>query len=243
MIKKIAILFVCFNLMSCTATQLADAASILLNQAGNGNLSNLDISNGLKQALEIGIGKGSEKLALKDGYFKSPYKILLPEEARKVTDKLKDIPLLGDVENILIQKLNSAAEDAATKAKPIFVNAIKGMTFQDATNILMGSDNAATNYLNNATNRQLYNAFNPVINNSLNKFGAIEYWEDLVTKYNNLPFVRNKVNPRLDDYVTNEALKGLFNMVEKQERKIRTDVGERTTDLLKKVFAKQDGNR
>ncbi len=138
-----------------------------------------------------------------------------------------------------MEKINRGAEDAAKSAAPIFKSAITSMTFSDATNILMGNKNAATQYLEGATKTQLYNQFNPVIVKSLDKFGAIEYWEKIVTKYNSLPFV-NDVNPRLDDYVTTSALNGLFKMVEKKELGIRTNLQERTTDLLKQVFAKQD---
>lgn len=198
-----------------------------------------EISQGLKKALEIGIKDGSEKLSQVDGYFRSPYKILLPPEARKITDKLSNIPGFSDVENILLEKINRGAEDAAKKAAPIFVNAIKGMTFNDALNILMGSQDAATTYLHGATNTQLYNEFKPVINNSLDKFNANKYWADAIEVYNKIPFI-TKANPNLGDYVTTEALNGLFSMVEKKEIQIRTDVGARTSDLLKKVFAKQD---
>ncbi|MEL6988287.1 MAG: DUF4197 domain-containing protein, partial [Bacteroidota bacterium] len=157
----------------------------------------------------------------------------------KVTDKLKFIPGFTDVENVIIQKLNRAAESAATKAKPIFVDAIKGMTFDDVLNILMGADNAATDYLHSKTNNNLYSAFQPIIKQSLDEVNATQYWNDAVTAYNKIPLVA-KVNPSLDDYVTTNALVGLFSMVEKKEKSIRTDVSERTTDLLRKVFAKQD---
>lgn len=198
-----------------------------------------EIGQGLKQALEFGISEGATLLAQRDGYFKSEYKILLPPEARKVTDKLKFIPGFSDVESIVLEKLNRAAEDAATAAKPIFVNAIKEMTFDDALTILMGADNAATQYLNQKTYDPLYQEFHPVIIQSLNKFNAIEYWADAVNAYNKIPLVE-KVNPKLDDYVTDKALDGLFAMVAKKEVQIRTDIGSRTTELLRKVFAKQD---
>lgn len=198
-----------------------------------------EIGQGLKQALEFGISEGATLLSQRDGYFKSEYKILLPPEARKVTDKLKFIPGFSDVENVILEKLNRAAEDAATSAKPIFVNAIKAMTFDDALNILMGPDNAATQYLDLKTHDPLYNEFHPVIVTSLNKFNAIEYWADAVNAYNKIPLVE-KVNPSLDQYVTEKALDGLFAMVAKKELQIRTDINSRTTDLLKKVFAKQD---
>jgi hypothetical protein len=198
-----------------------------------------EISMGLKQALEFGISEGATLLSQRDGYLKSIYKILLPEEARRVTDKLKFIPGFTDVENIIIEKLNRAAEDAASSAKPIFVTAIKEMTFNDAMNILMGPKDAATQYLNQKTFNPLYNEFHPVIVTSLNKFNAIEYWADAVNAYNKIPFVE-KVNPSLDQYVTEQALNGLFGMVAKKEFEIRTDISTRTTDLLRKVFAKQD---
>lgn len=198
-----------------------------------------EIAQGLKQALEIGISEGASLLSQRDGYFKSEYKILLPPEARKVTDKLKFIPGFTDIESVILEKLNRAAEDAATSAKPIFVNAIKEMTFDDALNILMGADNAATQYLDYKTHDPLYNEFQPVILTSLNKFNAIEYWADAVNAYNKIPLVE-KVNPNLDQYVTEKALDGLFAMVAKKELQIRTDITSRTTELLRKVFAKQD---
>ncbi len=231
----VALLFASINFYSCAELQ-GIAGSIL---TGTGELTSQEAGMGLKQALEFGISEGAQKLSARDGYFKSPYKILLPPEARKVTERLSKVPGFNQVEEILLEKINRGAEDAAKKAAPIFKDAITKMTFQDAMNILMGQDNAATNYLSNSTRKRLYNEFNPVIVNSLNKFGAIEYWEKAVTKYNAIPLLED-ANPRLDDYVTDSALNGLFTMVEKKEKKIRTDVGSRTTDLLRKVFAKQD---
>jgi hypothetical protein len=116
------------------------------------------------------------------------------------------------------------------------------MTFEDALGILMGSNNAATQYLDRTTRTQLYSEFNPVIKTSLDKFNALGYWKDAVTAYNKIPFI-TKVNPSLDDYITQEALKGLFSMVEKEEADIRLNKLKRPTELLQKVFAKQDSNR
>ncbi len=222
-------------LAACTPQEMRDALGTITNT----ELTTAEVAGGLKEALTIGIGKGSDRLSQLDGYFKSPYKIVLPAEARKVTDKLKVVPGFSDVENVILEKINRGAEDAAKSAKPIFVDAIKKMTFEDALGILMGPDNAATSYLDRTTNEQLYQAFNPVIEQSLDKYNARKYWSDAVTAYNKLPFI-DKVNPDLDDYVTREALKGLFSMVEKEELDIRKNVSARTTDLLKRVFAKQD---
>lgn len=235
--KKLLLALLCFQFVSCDPAALQRAMETL----GTTELTTAEISSGLKEALEIGIGKGSQALAKKDGYYRSVYKIGLPPEAQKVADKLRNVPGFNNVEEIILEKINRGAEDAARKAKPIFVNAIRQMSFADAMDILMGEQNAATSYLHRTTNQQLYNEFNPVIVQSLDKFDARKYWGDAVNAYNKIPFVQ-KANPDLDDYVTNEALKGLFSMVEKEELNIRTNIRARTSDLLRKVFAKQDKN-
>lgn len=237
LLKKITLCFLLIQFCACNITDLNQVLDTVLGD--NVALTSEQIGQGLKQALDIGISKGADRLSTQDGYFKSAYKILLPPEARNVTEKLQNIPGFTQVEDIILEKINRGAEDAAKKAKPIFVAAIKQMTFKDVMNILMGEKDAATTYLNNATYDKLYAEFNPVIINSLDKFKAREYWSKATNTYNKIPFTK-EVNPRLDDYVTQQALNGLFSMVAKEELNIRTNVAARTTDLLKKVFAKQD---
>jgi hypothetical protein len=201
-----------------------------------------EIGKGLKEALNSGISKGVNSLGVKDGYLKSAYKILLPEDARKVTDKLKNVPGFSNLESELIEKMNRGAEDAATEAAPIFLNAIFSLSFQDATNILMGADNAATDYLNRTTSQQLYDKFNPKIVASLDKIGANDLWRKAADAYNKIPLV-TKVNNDFDDYVTKEALKGLFGKIAEEEKNIRRNRSSRNTEVMRKVFAKQDTNR
>ncbi len=222
-------------LSSCDVLQQA-AGTILTEPSMD------EIGRGLKEALTNGITKGANALAQKDGYFKSAYKILLPSDVRNVTDKLKNIPGFSNIENELLEKMNRGAEDAAKEAAPIFVSAIRGLTFQDASNILLGSDNAATQFLNRTTNQPLYDKFKPKIVSSLDKIGANQLWTKAIGTYNKIPLV-TKINSDLSDYVTKEALKGLFKKIEEEEKNIRRNKGSRSSELLKKVFAKQDGNR
>lgn len=222
--------------VGCTTQQIQSALDTITE---SGALSQEEAGRGLKQALEFGITEGARRLSQENGYYQSPYKILLPEEARKVADRLQNVPGFRQVEEVILEKINRGAEDAAAKAKPIFVNAIKSMSFRDAMDILLGDQDAATSYLHRATYQELYQAFNPVIVNSLDKFNARDYWADAVGAYNKIPFVE-EADPDLDDYVTKEALEGLFAMVEKKEAEIRTNVNARTTDLLRRVFARQD---
>ena len=213
----------------------------VLSGAGlsEGALSQADVGNALKEALEKGAGEATDFLSAADGYYKSPYKILIPEDAQKVTKKLSRVPGWKGVEQKLEEKMNRAAELAAAKAKPILVKAITGMSFKDAMNILMGEKNAATTYLHDNTHENLIAEFLPVIQSSLDEVNARDYWRGAVTAYNKLPFV-SKANPELDNYVTLTALKGMFSLVEKKELDIRDNVGSRSTDLMRRVFAKQD---
>ncbi|CAM3550531.1 DUF4197 domain-containing protein [Zobellia roscoffensis] len=233
--KKLIILFFALSLTSCHELQQ------VVNQLpqGEAGLGNDQIAAGLRQALDKGIQSQVSKLTQEDGFLKNEaVKILLPEELQKVDKTLRDIGL-GSLADEGLKVLNRAAEDAVGEATPIFVDAVKGITFNDAKNILLGNDNAATQYLTSATQTQLYAKFNPVIKNSFSKVGADKIWSNLITKYNNIPLTK-KVNPDLTDYVTQEALNGVYTMIAVEEKEIRNNTASRTTDLLKRVFSLQD---
>lgn len=221
-----------------TACELEDVVS----GTSSSGVTESEIAMGLKDALTKGIGEGSQRLAQVDGYLGNPkIRIPWPEEAVKIANTLNDLgmsKLVDDVET----SINRAAEDAAAKAKPIFVNAIKQMTIGDATNILFGGNNAATEYLKSKTWTSLSNEFLPVIKTSLDKVNATKYWEDAVTAYNKIPLVKD-MNPDLPGYVNGKALDGLFYMVAQEEEKIRENPVERTTAMLKKVFNYYDENK
>ncbi len=234
--KCIAILCI-FILSSCA--ELQQVVNSLPQTTGGFGISNIDIANGLREALDNGIDKQVAKLTLKDGFYRNQLvKVLLPQELRKVDKTLRDVGL-GKLADEGLKVLNRAAEDAVKEATPIFINAVKQITFTDAKQILLGNDSAATSYLKNRTRSQLYQKFNPVINKSFSKVGADKIWSSIIKKYNAIPLTNN-VNPDLTDYVTNEALKGVYTMIAVEEKDIRTKLSSRTTDLLKKVFALQD---
>lgn len=236
MIKKISLVCCILFMVSCNELQQ------VVNQlpgATNQELSNEIIANGLKEALDQGIEKQVSKLTKADGFYKNELvKILLPEELQKVDKTLRDIGL-GNLADEGLKVLNRAAEDAVSEATPIFVSAVKDMSFADAKNILLGDNNAATLYLEDKTSTALYDKFKPVINNSFKKVGADTVWSSLINRYNAIPLTNN-VNPDLTDYVTQEALTGVYKMISVEEEEIRTKLSSRTTDILKRVFALQD---
>jgi len=232
--KKLMLFLSCFVLLSC-----AELQQVVNTLPQSGTMDPTMIASGLRQALDFGIDKQVTKLTQKDGFYKNNLvKILLPQELQKVDKALRDIGLSSLADEGL-KMLNRAAEDAVKTATPIFVNAVKEITFNDAKNILLGSNNAATNYLEGKTNTALYSEFNPVIKSSFQKVGADRVWTNIINKYNTIPFV-NKVNPDLTDYVTNQALEGVYTMIAVEEKKIRSSTASRTTNLLRQVFALQD---
>ena len=232
--KRLFFVILILNMSACAELQE------VINQMPQGvGVSETEIASGLRQALDLGIEKQVNKLTQKDGFYKNDLeKILLPEELNKIDKALRDIGL-GSLADDGIKALNRAAEDAVKEATPIFVNAVKDITFTDAKNILMGQDDAATQYLSSKTQTALYDKFHPEIQKSFGKVGADAIWENLISKYNAIPFM-NEVNPDLTDYVTSEALKGVYTMIAIEEKEIRNKVSSRTTDLLKRVFALQD---
>lgn len=225
-------------------TSCAELQQVLLETASNPTvgLSNLDIANGLKEALTKGVDEEVSKLTQADGFLKNEaVKIMLPSELTTMDERLRSMGL-GYLPDKGMELLNRAAEDAVKEATPIFISAIKNMSFADARNILMGHDSSATNYLRNTTSDSLYNKFYPVVESSLSKVGADEAWNSVTSKYNAIPFV-TKVNPDLKDYVTLKALDGVFKMITIEEKDIRNDLGARSSDLLKRVFSLQDNKQ
>jgi hypothetical protein len=195
-----------------------------------------EAGEGIKEALGQGLVGAVLKLNKEDGFFKDAfYKILIPEDAKKVENTLRDLGLGSMVDKAILQ-INRGAEDAAGYAKPIFVNAIKNMSIQDAIGLVKNGDTSATHFFREKTTVQLVAAFTPVIKSSLDKVNATKYYSEMVNRYNSIPFVK-KINPDLTGYVTMKATNALFDLVAQEEKNIRTNFGARTTDLLKRVFS------
>lgn len=209
-----------------------------LSTVATGNkssLSNDEIVGGLKEALNVGTKNSTEKVSKTDGFLKNAkIKIPFPAEAKEAENTLRKIGMGKQVDKFIVT-LNRAAEQASKEAAPIFVNAIKTMTITDGLNILTGKDNAATLYLQSKTQADLKAKFAPVVKKAITKAQVAKYWKPLATTYNKIPMVQ-KINPNLDEYITEKALDGIFLMVAEEEKKIRKDPLAQVTDLLKKVF-------
>lgn len=231
MFKTIKIIFpallIAITFYSCDTLNLGDL---------NPPLTESQVAAGLKEALNVGTDTAVAKGSLTGGYFLNPFiKIPFPEEANVVMSVVNALPGGNVLIDEFVKKLNSAAEDAAVKATPIFKDAILSITINDAFTILNGADTAATNYLRVKTFSDLYTAFKPDIQQSLESVGAQQAWEDVIELYNTIPFT-DPIDTDLANYTTNKGLDGLFYLVGEEEGKIRNDISHQVTDLLQQVF-------
>ncbi|MFY8187860.1 MAG: DUF4197 domain-containing protein [Flavobacterium sp.] len=232
--KYIVTAFVALFFVNC-----AEMQQIANQLPQNFPMNQADIASGLKEALQNGIDKQVTKLTATDGFYRNELvKIMLPEELKKVDSRLRSLGLSSLADEGLLM-INRAAENAVKEATPIFIDAIKQMSINDAQSILMGQDNAATSFLQKTTNQSLYNKFKPIIASSYQKVGADKVWNSIISKYNTIPLVE-KVNPDLTDYTTKKAMDGVFTMIAIEEKNIRNTVSARSSELLRKVFAMQD---
>jgi hypothetical protein len=225
----------------------------VLQTAGNVPLTEAEVINGLKEALNTGAKNSADRLSRENGYYGDVLvKIFLPDEARIIVDNISKIPGGDQLVEDVILRINRAAEDAAKEVAPIFINSVTQMTIKDAFGILNGSDNAATNYLRNTTYNELYALYKPKIQTSTEKnivgnISTKDSWVSLTSKWNTLAnSIAGKianlkpVNTDLDDFLTNKALSGMFLKVEEEELKIRKEVSARVTPLLQRVFGSLD---
>ncbi len=236
--KKALIIFTCLFAVyfsSCTSAEV----NRFIQGASEAALSNEDVGNGLRDALVKGISIGADLAAKENGYYGNDLiKIPLPEELRKLESTMRRFGLGGQVDRVLLT-INRGAESAAREAKPIFINAIRQLTIQDAFSILKGENDAATQYLKKTTSESLTELFQPKIQAALDQVGATKNYSDLVNAYNALPTTQ-KINPDLNAYVTEKAIDGLFQLIALEELKIRENPAERTTAIMRRVFAVQD---
>jgi hypothetical protein len=213
-------------------------ATSIVEQSQTG-LSSGDIAGGLKEALLKGAQTGTTKLSSPGGFLENvALKIIMPPEAQKIESTLRKLGFNQLIDDMIVS-MNRAAEDACKTAIPIFTTAIKEMTITDGINILKGSDTSATSYLKTKTNTALSQSFSPIIKTSLDKVNATQYWEKIITTYNKIPLIGQKMNPDLVAYVTHKSLSGIYTEIASQEKEIRANPAARTTELLRKVFEKK----
>lgn len=236
-LKKFCVLMVLSLLASCQS--LSDSTYGALKSMVTGELTETAIGNGLKEALAKGTERAVTNLSQKGGYSKNLlYKITVPQELQNFAGTLRKVGL-GNQVDLFEGKMNEAAEEACKQATPIFIDAITSMTLDDVRKILMGPENAATEYFKQKTYTSLKTNYFTVVRTKMEEIGMIADYNKLVTRYNNIPF-SPKLDFNIEDYVTEKALSGLFSLVESTEKDIRQNPAARTTDLLKRVFAEQD---
>lgn len=219
--------------LAVAACLCAPLTSLLLAQPAG--LSDAKIASGLKETLEIGTQNAINLTGRPDGYFQNAaIKILMPSQLQPIETGLRAIGYGPQIDELVLS-MNRAAERAAPAAKPIFLEAITAMSFDDVRRILSGSPTAATEYFQAKTSDKLTTAFLPIVAQTMNEVGVTQQYRDLLGKAQSIPFLRSE-SLDLDRYVVGKSLDGLFYVLGQEEQKIRTNPAARATDLLKQLF-------
>jgi hypothetical protein len=229
-------------LSGCTEAELMSVGRQVLQEtstAGNGlPLSESEIAAGLREALRVGSDRVVAQLGQTDGFNRDPQvHIPLPEDLNEVRRKLAKIGMASLFDDLEL-RLNRAAEAATPKAKELFWQAISDMSLDDARAILSGGSDAATRYFERSMSPGLTTAMRPLVAQTLEEVGAIKSFNKVMNTYRSIPFAP-AVNADLTGYVVERGKNGIFRYLAKEEAAIRNDPGKRTTELLRRVFARQ----
>ncbi len=218
-----------------TTSEILDDVLATTTGGDGSSLSSETVAAGLKEALTVGTGRVVDTLGVEGGFLKTPeWHIPLPDELAKAQDVASRFGLAGSFDT-LETELNRAAEVATPKARKLFVDAVRAMTFDDAMRILRGPDDAATRYFEQHTATGIRGAMQPIVESSLADVGAARTFTDLAARYNALPLVK-PIDADLNGHVLNYAQKAIFTQLAREEMAIRNNPAKRTTELLRRVF-------
>lgn len=228
--KNLSIVCIAVLFQSCDVLQQIEIPS-----SSRAPLTTAEIVQGLKEALSVGTNNAVSILGKENGFYGDALlRIPFPEEAKVVEEKLRELGMNKLVDDFIVT-MNRGAEKAVQKAAPVFLGAIREMTFADARQILQGPDNAATEYFRGKTLSPLTTAFKPDVKTTLDQVEVTRYWTDITSTYNKIPFTR-KVETDLAQYVTEKTIHALFVKVAEEEKKIRVDPIARVSEILRRVF-------
>ena len=238
--KKLLIIGITLlGLTGCSGKDLRQVYEYVDETVAEVPLTEAEVAAALRDALARGVSRGAAQVSAENGYFgDARLRIPFPPEVKKVEQAFREVGLGAEIDRF-VRQLNRAAELAAAKAKPIFINAITSMSIDDAFDILEGAPDAATRYLERTTGDDLRAAFGPIIGEALDETSATRYYDDLIRAYNKMPFTR-RVDPDLERYATERAIDGLFLLIADEEARLRADPRARTTRLLRRVFGSLD---
>ena len=214
---------------------------MLLSTTGNSTLNSMsqtELGKAVKELLQVSADNSLAKLGVADGFFKNTdVKIPFPQSLQKVEEKLRQVGFSNQIDQFT-EKLNRSAEDAATGVKDIFKTAISQMTINDALGIILGNEDAATEYMKKTTTAAITSKVSSVVAKSNEKIKLASYWTPLATKYNAIMSLTggSQVSTDLTQYVTEKAVAGIFKTMAKEEKVIRTKTSAQTSSLLQKVF-------
>jgi len=215
------------------------AASLLLPGLARAQslagISSLDQASALRSALSQGASTAVSFLGTANGFWNNPQvKIPLPDTLDRLRSPARLLGM-GQQFDDLHLAINRAAEAAVPQSLQLLQSAIKSMSLQDAQGILTGGQTAATDYFRKATSGELFKRFLPVVSKATGKVGLAQQYNAIAERGSSLGLV-DATQVKLEPFVTNKTLDGLYFMVGEEEKKIRANPVGAATDVARRVF-------
>lgn len=203
--------------------------------AATSQLSNSEVTRGLKEALIQGADKAVGQLGKLNGFLENPkVRIPLPEHLQRAEKTLRFFGM-GKQADELVLRMNRAAEAAVPHAKELLVNSVKQMSISDAKMILTGTEDAATQYFRKTTSTSLAEKFRPIVQDAMKDVSLAKQYNE-VTKLGQRYGLVKKEQATLEDYITQKMLDGVYLMMAEEEKKIRKDPVKAGSEWVRKVF-------
>lgn len=237
---RISVACLIVSVFAAAPAAQADWASLLksVGISKQTSINDTPVASGLKEALRVGIDKTVQTLGKQDGFLKNDaVKIMMPERLKKAEGLLRKTGF-GPQMDELVLSMNRAAEKAAPQARDVFIDAIAGMSIEDADGILKGGDTAATDYFKKSSSAKLTESFRPTVRQAMSQYAVTNKYQALSEKFKTLPIAGKIPLPDVEGYVVQKTLDGLYSTLGKEEALIRKDPAARITPILKQVFSK-----
>lgn len=198
-------------------------------------ITNTDAASGVRQALTEGANAAVGLLGVENGFFANPQvKIPMPPLLRNVEGAMRTFGMRKQADDLVLS-MNRAAEAAVPEAKQLLVDAARRMTLQDAKGILTGGQTSVTDYFRRTTSTQLTQRFLPIVKQATDRVGLAQQYNSLTDQAASYGLMK-KGTARIENYVTEKSLDGLYFMIGEQEKAFRSNPLGATSDIVKRVF-------
>ncbi len=179
-------------------------------------LGSYSVEEGVRRLLTLSSQRAFERLIRPGGFYDDQLtRLTLPETGGR-NDVLAAVLRTNAVRGRVAMALNDAAVDAADRATPVVLDAIRRMSFADALAVLRGGPTAATDVLARETRGAVFEAMFPEFSGSL-QWDTMEIVAAIVEARTRVDYTA------LARSAADQAAAAIFRAIGREEAAIRAD--------------------